>query len=442
MKKLGLGVLIVLIAGAIYYFTSGSAQITAELKQQVNSELTSIQNKGFSVQNRTVKEESEHFILSFDNPKEIATFFTQQGVQMYPEDAKYLKGLQLGVDVHYLPDTYASVSFDIYPVALPHLLIESIQKEDPDGLAKLKSLLDKKTFLMHIAINKLGTGFKGFMKDIQETLEGEEALQITMQGFDFSGAIKDEKLNDITQDLTKLSLQVPNEFTVSLNNLKSIYEVTGKSAYDYRTKYSIENVTVDGQTEFDLLVEDVTMDSTSSVMDDLAAGTMHIKTKSVQITNQNKQVHLENVLFNIEASGLDITSFEKIQEIDVNNKEELDKLVAQMFSKGVNFKIPALSVENMEFEGQKMGGFEIAADLNIDKSFDLLALEHNPMSVLSSINAKVDTSVSKELFTVISQQPQAMMALMIFQPKDVNDKKVYTLELKDGKFTVNGMPMM
>jgi hypothetical protein len=42
----------------------------------------------------------------------------------------------------------------------------------------------------------------------------------------------------------------------------------------------------------------------------------------------------------------------------------------------------------------------------------------------------------------MAQQPQAMMALMMFQPQDENNKKVYKLELKDGELFVNGAPVM
>jgi hypothetical protein len=64
------------------------------------------------------------------------------------------------------------------------------------------------------------------------------------------------------------------------------------------------------------------------------------------------------------------------------------------------------------------------------------------MAAVNAINANLTLSLSSELFTILSQQPQAMMAMMLFQPKDVNGEKVYKVELKDGSVKVNGQSIM
>jgi hypothetical protein len=67
MKKLGLSLLGVVAIAAIYYFTSGSEQLTIQMKEQVDAEIATLQTQGFSVEGREVSEKNEHFIISLLN---------------------------------------------------------------------------------------------------------------------------------------------------------------------------------------------------------------------------------------------------------------------------------------------------------------------------------------------------------------------------------------
>jgi len=63
MRKLGFGVIGLILVAVIYYFTAGSAQITQEIKNQVNSELMTLEQNGFAIQEREIKESEEHFVM-------------------------------------------------------------------------------------------------------------------------------------------------------------------------------------------------------------------------------------------------------------------------------------------------------------------------------------------------------------------------------------------
>jgi len=438
-KKLGLGFIGLIIVGAMYYFMAGSQQLTAQMKKAVNTELTSLEKEGFSIESREIHEEKEHFVLSFDDSTKIAKFLTRQGVQLNVNDAAFLKDFKLGVDVNYLADAYSAIAFDVYPLALPSLILSIAEDEKEKAL--LQKLLDKKTFLAHIAVNKLGTGFKGNMKDINEVLHGKQKVTLKMQGLTFSGDIKAQRISAVKEEVNTLSLLVDDDIAFTFSGVKSDFLVTGKTPYDYSTNYSIDKVQARTRTEFSLLASKLVMHSDSTVKDGLAAGSMQAKTKSMLATTKGKSYLFDAFAFETHAKGLDISAFEKLQEIDVNNEQEVNALLKQMMSKGVSFEIPTFSVQNIEAEGQKLNGFDVTAHVNLDKSFDITSLQANPMSALSSVDANLHVSLSKELFGMVAQIPQAMMALMLFQPKDENGKKVYSLELKDSKVTVNGMPV-
>jgi len=93
VKKSGFGIIGLILVAAIYYFTAGSAQITEEMKKQVNDELTTLKQNGFGVKDREIKETEEHFVLSFDNPAKISSYLSSQGVQVTQEDILAFKGL-------------------------------------------------------------------------------------------------------------------------------------------------------------------------------------------------------------------------------------------------------------------------------------------------------------------------------------------------------------
>ena len=443
MKKLGFGIIGLIFIAGIYYLTAGSAQLTSEIKAQVNSELTIIQTQGFSVQNREIGEKKEHFVLSFDEPEKIAVFFTKNGAKLSTDDAKALKGLKIGVDLNYLPDTYSAVAMDMYPMTLPTAITEAVQnEEDKKILLQIEKMLEKKTLLMHLAINKLGTGFKGYLKDIDETLQGKENVKMILSKLKFMGDIKDDKLQGVNQTLKEFSMDVQNKFTMAMHNLTSDYSLTGATQYDYTTNYSIEKMLVQAENALNVQMNDFELSSDSTVKDSLANGTFKTNVKNIVIEEKGHKTELDNVAFEMRADNLDVKAFEKLEQIDVNNEKEVNLVLQQLISHGIRFEIPTLSVENIENAGQKMGGFVLSALFNIDKSFNITAVQNNPLAAINALNATIDLNLSSELFAQIAQRPEAVMAMMLFQPKDVGGKKVYKIELKDGKLSVNGKKAM
>ena len=104
--------------------------------------------------------------------------------------------------------------------------------------------------------------------------------------------------------------------------------------------------------------------------------------------------------------------------------------------------IHTISAQNIFYDNRKLDDFNLTAHLKVDKSLDIKKTKQNPLTALSAIDANIKLALSPALFSFISEQPKAMMMLMLFQPQDVKGKKVYSIELKAGKLTVNGMSVM
>ena len=281
------------------------------------------------------------------------------------------------------------------------------------------------------------------MKDINETIKDDKiSMQVQLSKLVFSGDIKDQTINAMKQTLKSLSVDVSDTLNLSLNGLKSTYVITGDSAYDYKTEYSIESIHMQQKNAILLNILNFEVLADSGVTNSLLYSHLKTKTKRIDISQENEKIILDNLHFDIKADKLDVKAIEALGKIDPNNEKEINTAAQALISQGLQLEIPEFSIAHIETKGDKIGGFNLDLLVDVDKSLNIAALQQNPMLALNALNANINLSLSPALFTLLAQQPQAVMAMMLFQPKDVQGKKVYKFELKDGKVTVNGAPVM
>ncbi|MEA3433088.1 MAG: DUF945 family protein [Campylobacterota bacterium] len=442
MKKLGFGVIGLILVAALYYFTAGSTQITEEMKKQVNDELTTLEENGFGIKNREIKETEEHFVLSFDEPAQITNYLSSQGAQVAKEDILVFKGLQIGVDAKYLNDSYSALSLDIYPVVLPPSILQEIEEEDKAALERIKKMMADKTLLVHLDFNKLLSGFKGHIKDINETFEDEGKITFISEGFKFEGDIENEKVKTVRQTLKLFSVEANKELTMELSNLKSNYTLTGPSPYDSKSAYTVEKINIQGEPEFSLDITNLNVKAVSSVKNSLLKSSIVSKADEIKMREALKKYKMNDILFDFKLDNLDITSFEALQGLDVNDEKAINALSQKIIAKGITMNIPNFSVKKITENSTSMDGFTLSSSLAIDKSFDINAASQNPLAALNALSSKTKLSVSTELFALIAQEPRAMMLLMLMPPVEKEGKKTYEIEFIKGQLTVNGTPMM
>lgn len=265
---------------------------------------------------------------------------------------------------------------------------------------------------------------------------------MVLNKLEFSGDIKEDRVQSFQQTLQSISIDTDDAFNFTLNGLKSNYRITGATLYDYKTEYSIEKITMQEKGVMLFMADHFEAMSDAKVKDSLLNTTLKTKTKSIVITDKDNKIILDTFLFNMKAENLDIKALEALGKMDPNNEKEINAGLQKLLSHGVQLEIPEFSVAKIENLGQKMEGFHLSTLLHIDKSLNIAALQQNPLLALNTLNANLDLSLSNELFTLIGQQPQAVMVMMLLQPKNVNGKKVYKIELKGGRLTVNGSPVM
>ncbi|RRS32856.1 MAG: hypothetical protein P794_00250 [Epsilonproteobacteria bacterium (ex Lamellibrachia satsuma)] len=439
MKKLGFGIVGLLLIATVYYFTAGSSQAVQEIKKQVNHELTTLQQNGFAIEQRESKAAEEHFVVSFDDPAKITNYLISRGMQANQEDILVLEGLKLGVDAKYLQDSYSALSVNIYPLKLPRNVSENTDPEDKAAVERLKKMIKEKVFLLHIDFNKLLNGFKGYVKDIHETFEGkEEKVTFTSQGFKFEGTVEKEKLKTVHQSLQFLSLDAQKAFNAKLSDITFNYTFTGPSPYDTESDHHIGEIKIQAEPGFFIHMKNLNGTAKNSVQKGLLKSTVSSKADEIRIMKDHKTYTLHNILFDLAIDKLDIAAFEAFQRVDINDTKAVNALSQKIFSKGFSVSIPNFSAEKITQDGTTMDGFDLSSSWSINRVLDINAVSQDPFSSISIFSNKTHISVSADLFAHIVKDPRAMMFIMLLPPVEKEGRKIYDIEFINGKLTVNG----
>jgi len=438
-RKLVFSILGLIVVTVFYYVISGYIETTEQItksKQKVNAQLTEIEANGFSISDRGIQKENEHFVIRLDDPQKASVFLTQKGIQVQLEEAEELKGLQLGIDLTYINDT---IALELYPVVLPtNLKTVLMQEKDQNILVHIEEMLKRKVFLMHVEIDHSATTFIGYIKDISETIAGEKEVKMTLQGFHFSATMKEEKIIKLTQTINTMHLYISDMIDRSVSDLQKNYVFTGPTAYDYSTDYSIEKIKIDEMPDGKLLANNIAFHSTSSVKNGLAVENLHAEIENIDVFFEKEKFGMQSLLLTMNINNLDVDTFEKLQKVDSNNTKTFDALVEKLLLNNIHIEVPMLSVDKITLQGKEINGFSLHSKMDIDKSLDFYRYSINPKYALGKINAKIELSLSKELLTVLKEDPKAMLMYMMYRPKRVEDKRIYNLDLKDGLLNING----
>jgi len=439
-KKLGFGLLVLIIVAILYYFNhTENVKNLNTLQEAVNVQLTEMQTNGFTVSDRELKKDSEYFVIQINDPKKAALFLTEKGIQTSIEDAKELTGIQLGTDVTYLKDM---ITLELSPLTLPTYLKTAFTTEnDQKVLTQLEDMIKNKTFLMHVDIVHSTTTFKGYIKDINEKIEGEKEIRLTLQGLHFSGDIKKEKIVRYMQRFDTLHLYMSDELNRTISGYQSHYALTGTTAYDYTTDYSIENIKIAEASEGTLFADTISLHSTSTVTNGLATETLKTKIKNIDLLFEKEKFGMQTLDMDMNVSNLDIDTLEKLQKTDPNKEKEFDAHLETLVSNNMHVDISNLSVDKVTLHGKEMYGFTLDAKLDIDKSLDIYRLGMKPKHALHKIDGDIHLSLSKEILTLLKEDPKSMIGYMMYRPKRSLGQRIYNINIMDGSVKINGKPL-
>jgi hypothetical protein len=444
MKKILLAIIAIIALLGLYYITIGSKQMTIEMKKEINNGVIQLKNSGFNVTEREIQENREHFVIDFNNTKKILKYIKAYSKNdITEEDIALLKGLKIAFDIEYNPTPKDAIGVDIYPVKLPKLFHqEIINNEDKKIVATIEDMIKNREVLIHININKLASGFDGYIKDINQ--------DVKLLGLKFNGDIEHNKVKNMTQTIKELSYDKSKELTFKLLNLKNFMSNPMNMNFNNQTRHSIERVLIKSEMNHTISIEfnDISGSSQDTQKDKLINSGIKLNIASIKYMVDNSKIVLKNISGDIDIKNINIEAFKELDAIlsknlgDSENFEKAMPILEKILSSDISIEIPNISIEEIIVDKDKVTGFKLNALIKTDKNIDFKKIKNNPLALNSIIDVKINIEASNELVTLLSSNPRAMVLMMILQPVDKNGKKYYDIRFNKGSLKINGRPLM
>lgn len=443
MKKVIIGLVVTVAIVGVYYFTFGSKQIVTEVKKEVNREITELKNSGFYIEKKEIQADKEHFVIDFNNTKEITKYINSQlkDNNITQEDIALLKGLKVGLDVEYNPSPKDIMAIDVYPMQLPDIVYQDIQDENKKQIQTIKDMVKNRELLVHINFNKF-LGFNGYIKDINRDFK--------LKGAKFSGDLEDDKIINLNKTIDKISYSLPNKAKFELLNLQLFMSNPMDNTFNNNTKYSIQKVTFKGDENSSTLIE---FNNISGVSQDTKKDELVNSKSKFDIALLNYNIDgdkgiLKNISSDIKIDNINIKALKELNNIlseDLDEKQSIDRLLPplkKIVSSNILIDIPNISIEEITQGGNKVDGFKLKALIKTDTNFDFKQITNNPLAINNLLDAKIEIEASSQLVNWLSSNPKAMVIMMILQPIDKNGKKYYNIRFNQGSLKINGKPLM
>jgi len=441
MKKIGLALLALIAIFVIYYITIGSKQLTVEIKKEVNKEFVQLKGSGFGIDEQNLSTDKQKVILTFEDTDKIIAYLNKQGQQVNRDDIEILKGMQIGIDIEYNPNTSDAIAMDIYPIKLPTIFYQNLDKKDS---MELEKIIKEKLFLAHVNINKLLSSFDGYVKDIdREFKDNGTKAHLVSKGFKFNGTIEDEKIENIKQTLEKFSFHVDSQLDININGLMTNVENSDNT----NVEYSIKSFNIINKIEnpFSIKINDITGLSQDKLKANLLDSESRVKISSIDFTQNGKKTILNSIIMDTLVKNINKKALDKLQKLsskDIDNNEIMP-ILKEILKDDISIDIPNISIAKITSDGKSFDGFKIKALIKTDKNFDWKSLDNNPLAVTNLFDAKVNIEASNEFINLISSaNPQVMVIMMVLQPVEKNGKKYYDIEFSKGELKINGKPFM
>jgi hypothetical protein len=450
MKKIALALIALIVIFVIYYMTIGSKQLTGEIRQEVNRELLQLKQSGFIVDEQNLSKNKQKVILTFQDTNKITNYLNKQGQRLNTNDIEILQGMQVGMDIEYMPTAGDALAMDIYPIKLPTIFYQNINQEDKLVIRKIEKMIKDKLFLTHVNINKLLSNFDGYVKDIDiEFKDKGTTSHLVSKGFQFEGTIKDEKIEDVKQILEILSYQVDDQLDINISGLTATIKNSDKKLYN-NIGYGIKSFDIMNKIEepFTLRVNNITGLSQDRLKGNLLNSISKVKVASINFSQNGKKTILNNITMDTLLNNINKKALEKLEKLSSQNMdnnssmEQFIPLLKEILKDNISIDIPNISIAKITNNGKSFDGFKLKALVKVEKNFDWKSLDNNPLALTNLIDAKINIEASNELVTIISSDPRAMVMMMIMQPVDKNGKKYYNIEFSKGSLKINGKPFM
>jgi len=397
----------IIVASALSVMAMGEAGSVGAVKTDVKTEIkklldeavaTGSQAGGWIVEDRKSTPESENFTLRLTKVKG-----DQNATAEYGSNDEDLIGIAFDNEIEFDDDTIHSSSvLSQAPVSAT---------SDPKRKAIFDKLIEKESIELLTDYNTQDYSYNIALKDIDD-LVGEATLKV-----------KNAKISGLydPNDVLKRGMSLGVE---SIDATPVSKELLGEF-------FRLNNFKVDAKAK------------AKGEMIDL---TYTIALESLDANISKETLTAKGFMFSLTLGNVDKASYEAIekfgQEHPTPTPEDQQKLIELstklLTSKGIYVEITNFDIASLVLKGSDMGSAKIHAKAKLEDNPEVIKMiAISPMMALSALDVDAKIELSKEMLTVLMQNPQAAMLAML-PPKEENGKVVYEIKFSKGKLSVNG----
>lgn len=449
MKKIVTLLIALALSALIYYFTVGSSQLTEALKQEVNHELTTLTDHGFTVEDRSIDSQTEHCVLTVQEPEKIHQYLLTQNAQINLEDVQLLQDQKIGVDIEYLPSSSDAIALELYPVNLPRTIYEHSKPDDQKAIEVLEKMVNEKLFVAHINVNTLGTGFDGYIQDIDHAFELDgNRSHIIMKDWTFKGDLDNQTVTRVSQNLQQFHYGLNDTVTLQLNNMQATIDTANED--NQTVQYTLESLSLqsDLNETFEVTINGIQGVSEDKINGDLLSNQSKFDVNFVEFQNKEGYQKFDHVTVDTAVRNLNMKALTQFQNFadtpqDENRSfEQMLPLLKALTGADTAIDINRIAITSITENNVTYNGFDMSLHAEVDKDFNWDQVDENPILISTLFDLKANLILSDKIAEMLAQNPKALMFMMFTQPKEHNGNKIYDIEYTQGSLKINGAPLL
>lgn len=429
------------------------------IKDTIDDRLTQMQNDGLAI--KLLKEEKKYltteliYTIHIADEKKFVRYLQQfSSKQLPPYTQSLLSGIEFGLELQYnnipLSD---KINIDIYPTKLPVEIDTDLSKSDHKLYEKLEDILKNKKILYHITYAVTSGEFSGYMKDFNENFEQSNGnkIAITYNNVLANGkgvVLAPESLKVSVEKFTAKVESKTGDIDLIVNNLHSSSNFETDTTYitsldldSMHFKATDQNAKVIVDTNIEGIGGDFSSNTQNKDAEVFTKGL--VEHLSFQ-TSKEKYI-IEDLQYDMQLEGLDKESyiklkdiFEKVQDPDNQQQEQIQEGIIDIISNGFNLKVAKLYLKNFSKENQKnLGGFDINLLLDVHKDPNIMQkIQQNPTALTKNITLHTDMKFEKGFYSYLNTV-YAIDRFLGKYKKEQNNQIVFDIDFIDQVFYIN-----
>jgi hypothetical protein len=395
---------------------------------------------------------SRHFEFFLKDSQAFTDFLRNYSQKQIPPYVNAMvAGALIGVDVEYGNLPFAKqLSVEIYPLELSPNFADSLKDYDIDFYKFVDGLLKSKSVAYHINYNMINKNFDGFIKDLNENYAFKDGAKLSL---DVSGAIFKGKGRIVAPDRISSSIKRINfnvqdgKTNLTLNMLGLSGSSNFESANTYLSSADLASLELsmsasDENLSFEALK--IKVNVSSNAQGDKVELDSKSSAKEFSFRSSQGDVKIQNFRSDFALDGLDKAAFEKLTHLAsrANNAQSVDKELFEsaidLIAKGLEIKIPELSVNNVALNGSRnLKGFELRSDIRVIEDKDLISkINISPILASENIDMELKIKLSAEIYAELLDGVPLTSVIENYAKQD-GENVVFNITFKDEKLRIN-----